>query len=95
MEVMSLFNLYYLVSTTILTYLILLLCVNTQKRWVKIAISLISGAIIGGIFYHFKIITVDVLITSFLGSIVSYEWIIKQLLDKFNLGTNNEIGIKL
>ena len=95
MEVMSLFNLYYLVSTTILTYLILLLCVNTKKRWIKIIVSLISGAIIGAVFYHFKLITVDVLVTSFLGSIVAYEWIIKQILDKFNLSPNNEIGVKI
>ena len=95
MDIMSLFNLYYLISTTILTYLILFICVNTTKKTVKILISLLSGIVIGMVFWYFKLATLDVLITSFLGSIVSYEWVIKQLLDKFNLGTNNEIGIKL
>ena len=95
MDFMSLFNLYYLISTTILTYLILLVCINTKKRWIKILSSVVSGCVMGFIFLHFKLATLDVLITSFLGSIVAYEWIIKQLLDKFNIGTNNEIGVRL
>jgi predicted neutral ceramidase superfamily lipid hydrolase len=91
----NLVNLYYILSVTVFTYLILLLVINTNKRYVKVLTSIITGSIIGFIFYHFKVATTDVLITSFLISIVGYEWIIKQILDKFNITTNNNIGIKL
>lgn len=91
----SLVNLYYILSVTVFTYLILLLVINTNKRYVKVFTSIITGSIIGFIFYHFKVATIDVLITSFFISIVGYEWIIKQILDKFNITTNNNIGIKL
>ena len=91
----SLVNLYYILSVTVFTYLILLLVINTNKRYVKVLTSIITGSIIGFVFYRFKLSTIDVLITSFLISIVGYEWIIKQILDKFNISTNNNIGIKI
>lgn len=91
----NLVNLYYILSVTVFTYLILLLVINTNKRYVKVFTSIITGSIIGFIFYHFKVATIDVLVTSFLISIVGYEWIIKQILDRFNITTNNSIGIKL
>jgi len=88
-------DLYYILTTTMLTYLILLVIINTSKRGVKIAVSLFSGILIGLIFYYVKLTTVNVLITSFFASIVLYEWLIKKILDVFNINTNNDTGIKL
>lgn len=88
-------NLWYVISTTLLTYLLLLLAFNTSKRWAKVLISVVSGGALGFVFWHFKLCEIQVLITSFFVSITFYEWIIKAILEKFNLKTDNNIGIKI
>lgn len=91
----NLVNLYYILSVTCLTYLILLLVINTTRRYVKVVVSLFSGIMIGLVFYYFKLATMDTIISSFFISIVGYEWIIKYVLDKFNIKPNNNLGFKL
>ena len=88
-------NLWYVISTTLLTYLLLLLAFNTSKRWAKVLISVVSGGALGFVFWHFKLCEIQVLITSFFVSITFYEWIIKAILEKFNITTYNNIGIKI
>ena len=91
----NLVNLYYILSVTCLTYLILLLVINTTRKYVKVIVSLISGIMIGLVFYYFKLANMDTIISSFFISIVGYEWIIKYVLNKFNITPNNSLGFKL
>lgn len=88
-------NISYVIITTLMTYMVLLLLINTTKKWVKVLISTIIGLVVGGLFIHFKIEKLEVLMTSFSISIVLYEWIIKHILNKLNVNVNNEIGIKI
>ena len=88
-------NLWYVISTTLLTYLLLLLVFNTTRRWAKVLISVVSGGALGFVFWHFKLCEIQVIITSFFVSVAFYEWIIKFLIEKFNLKTDNNVGIKI
>jgi hypothetical protein len=86
----------YMICNIILTFLILSILIDTTKKIVKILASIVSGLIIGFIFYHFKLAELQCLITSFFVSIIAYDWGIKYILNIFNVDTyNNNIGIKI
>ena len=95
-SILSSIDIKYIVCTILFTYLILLVGINTTKQYVKILTSIFSGIVIGFIFYKFKWAENSNLFTSFLISIVSYEWGIKQLIDLLHINpNNNQWGIKI
>ena len=85
----------YIICVTLITYFVLLVAINTKKIFVKIAINIIVGLIVAIIYHYFKITALESLFTSFVTSVVLYEWCVKFILEKFNITTKNNIGIKV
>ena len=92
-NILDLINLPYSVSVVLLTWVILSKLILNPKKWLKIVISLTSGLVLGFAFYKFNDVTITTLIVSYLVSIVAYTWIIKTILDKFNINYDNKKGV--
>lgn len=94
-NIMTYISIPYIICVTLITYFILLIAINTKKMFVKVTINIAVGLLVAIGFKYFKIIETETLFTSFVTTVVLYEWCIKFILNKFNIGTQNDIGIKI
>lgn len=83
----------YLVSVIVLTFIVLSYVIKKPTASIKILVHLISGLILGIVWYYVNKVSVQDIIVTFLLSVVLYAWVIKQLLSKFGSGYDNGIGI--
>lgn len=89
----ELINFSYLLAVILLVWVVLTYIILNPTRIMKILVHLLSGVLLGVVWYLLNLCTPEVMIVSFLSSILMYNWVIKVLLDKLGITYNNDRGI--
>lgn len=79
----------YIISVIILTYLIIS-AINTKRKTgiksvVKKLLTVGSGLILGFAFVKFNIVTIKAVIPNFFISIVAYDYLVKELINRITV----------
>lgn len=85
----------FIVTTGLIVYFILYRIINTKKPFIKISITLLINLLIGFIYWYLKLATIEQLLVNLTISITLHEWIIKHILNKFKINTDNNKGINI
>ena len=78
----------YILSVNIASYVIILIINSFRKVGVRTVVkrltTVLSGIVLALVYYHFEIITIAVIIPSFFTSVITYDYVIKGIISKFD-----------
>lgn len=89
----ELINFSYLLAVILLVWVVLTYIILNPTRIVKILVHLVSGVLLGLLWFMLNLTSIEVLVVSFLSSIMMYNWVLKILLDKLGMNYNNDRGV--
>lgn len=90
---MEAINLTYLFSTCLLTYILLKWVIKTTGETERFFVSVVSGLVLGAVWYFTMQTAWDVLILTYLASVGFYHVIIKRAMKYFDDEYNNGKGV--
>jgi len=90
-QLSNVFDLYYIYSTVLFTYLIIKFVDNLDKTKplsivIKESITVVISSLVAGIFLKYNWVEGKSLLPSFFASIIAYDKLIKPILDVLNIG---------
>jgi len=83
----------YVVSIILINYLLLSYIITKPNKWWKIGIHLSLGLILGEVWHLVESTSFVTLIYSFPFSILLYNWVLKNLMERFKISYDNGQGI--
>ena len=89
----ELINFSYLLAVILLVWVVLTYIILNPTRIVKILVHLVSGVLLGLLWFMLNLTSIEILVVSFLSSIMMYNWVLKILLDKLGMNYNNDRGV--
>ena len=94
-DIMSMINWYYCLVSVLVVYFILKYLFKKTKSWFKALIHVIIGIVLGILWKYVltPTITLESLVLSFLITLAFYQWILKQVMKKFEVEYDNGKGV--